>query len=186
MLPPMAEALRMGGPANQRSCSTTARRVEVCRRGTVGGQWVRGWQAAGGSCRHLAATGERHACPCGRQMRATWGPPSTRKQPRLCEKTERMGGWGSCMPSGWHRCRGPPCPTLCAGWAAISALNDSMMQVRVTEAPMCTPPSSTCVSTGGVAGRAHCTSRAMDGCGGAAGRVSAKQLAEQRQGGTQA
>ena len=33
MLPPSAAALRMGGPANQRSCSTTARSVEVCMEG---------------------------------------------------------------------------------------------------------------------------------------------------------
>ena len=34
MLPPMDEALRMGGPANHRSCSATARRPEVWWRGS--------------------------------------------------------------------------------------------------------------------------------------------------------
>lgn len=32
MLPPMPEALRIGGPANHRSCSATARRVDVWSR----------------------------------------------------------------------------------------------------------------------------------------------------------
>lgn len=38
MLPPMPEALRMGGPANQRSCSTTARSVEVCGQRRMAGR----------------------------------------------------------------------------------------------------------------------------------------------------
>ena len=98
-LPPRAAPLRMGGPAHQRSCSTTARRVEVCklRRGGADKPHIRCAAYNPAQLLHtlvkVCSSAQQYTAVHTPSQRQVGGPANQRSSSHHCPQGGRLWSW---------------------------------------------------------------------------------------------